>query len=365
MNNLILSKEEFENNIKDVIQYIHCITNQVEIYENIDKVALNKITTLDTQKKTFLQILRGPVMYNAVIISLYGCFEDYLNKISAEYLDVLKNIVVEYDKLPRKIKEKHIKKVGEFLSNPQRYSNYQITERDVISNLYGCMENKKITLTKQLLLAHSGNMKIKPIVELLLDLGIENAQDKIIFNNEFMIFQQRKHEIKDDDIKQYIENRKKDADALFEELNCLVDQRNRVAHSWCVESRISMDMILDNIVPFIKMLGNVICDVYMKEIIKRYIENGNIVAFDEPIEVYNNEILCINSKDAILKQGGCIYACGGGDYYVLSVEELEIDRESVMEIRGGEKNIGIKVNKKIKKNWKFYYKERVSSEKES
>lgn len=79
--------------------------------------------------------------------------------------------------------------------------------------------------------------------------------------------------------------------------------------------------------------------------------------FDEPIKIINNIILCINSKDSHLKKGDSILLIKNDNRKVrLEVLGIEIEKKSVDSIEEENIDVGIKVNKKIKKEWQYYYK---------
>ena len=140
MNSIRLNRNEFFKNLEDVKIYVKCLEEQKELLKKVNscnivlpEVDINKI------QQRFEEVLRTPVTYNAVIISLYGCYEAYIDKISNSLLDFFVSKVVKYNDLPEKIKNKHIRKGGEFLSNPQRFRNFEITEQEVIRNLHICI----------------------------------------------------------------------------------------------------------------------------------------------------------------------------------------------------------------------------------
>lgn len=91
-----------------------------------------------------------------------------------------------YVNLANEIKQKHIKKSGEFLDDSNRFKNFEINELEVIKNLYSCFEEEKFSLNKELLLTHSGNLGIDQLIELFNDLGIKNSKAKILGKKKFV-----------------------------------------------------------------------------------------------------------------------------------------------------------------------------------
>ena len=89
-------------------------------------------------KKRYVEIVNTPVTYNAIIISLYGCYESYVDKLADLLLDHWASTIKSYEDLSAKLKNKHIKKSGEFLTHPRRFRNYELNEnyRLTIKNIY-------------------------------------------------------------------------------------------------------------------------------------------------------------------------------------------------------------------------------------
>ncbi len=357
MNSIILNEEEFLNNLNDIKLYIEFIEQQKELFDNV-KIYNNNLyeANINQMKETFRKVFNTPVTYNAIIISLYGCFESYIDKISNSLLDFWVNKVQKYDDLPEKVKTKHLKKSGDFLSNPQRFKNLEITEKEVLKKLCICLNGEEnFQLNKELLLMHSGNLGIEQLTELFSDLGLKDCRQEILFNEKYIEYISQKHELNNEKAKKYIED-KKSTNNLFEELEQLIEQRNKVAHGWCVDTRLSYDILKGKIIPYIEMIGKVIYDIFEKQFIDILSKTGSLKKFDEVIAVYNNKILCVNIKDANLKCEEYIYALNKqNNYILLKIIGMQDNKQVIRSICGGNKKIGIEVDSPIKKNWSFYY----------
>lgn len=356
MNRLRLTKNEFLKNIDDVVAYIKCIEEQTVLFEQINSnnIALPDIYVLEQR---FRKISTTPVTYNAVIISLYGCYESYIDKISGTLLDFLVSKIKHYDALPESIKNKHIKKSGEFLSNPQRFRNFEITEQTIIKNLHMCLEKQEdFLLNKELLLTHNGNLGINQLMELLNDLGLQNCKGHILSNEKYIKYVSEKYELSINNAKIYIHRKNQESeDSLFKELVQLIEQRNKVAHGWCVDTRLSYNVLTEEIIPFMKMLGHVIGDIFEEEFINILKRTNSLKQFGSAIQVYNNRVLCINCKDAKLKRGDFIYGYNQNKYVALNILELQHNNQNIEEICEENIDIGILVDSDIKENWIFYY----------
>lgn len=352
MNRINISKDEYLNNLKDIRNYITCMEEQHSLIDNFDRENLD----VNIIKQRFTKVMSTPVVYNAVIISLYGCFENYIDKIADSLLDFWVEKADRYVNLANEIKQKNIKKSGEFLVNSNRFKNFEITELEVIKNLYSCFEEEKFSLNKELLLTHSGNLGIDQLIELFNDLGIKNSKAKILGKKKFVEYIKNKNEFSDEKAKEYI-NKKKggDVNRLFEELTQLVEQRNKVAHGWCVDTRLSNSVLVEQIIPFMEMMGQVICDIFEEELIIILQTCGLLNEIDMIIDVYNNNILCINSKKSRLKVGEYIFAYTGKDYNRFKILNIQHNEKDIQKVEEDNIDVGILVDGYIKKNWKYYY----------
>ena len=90
MNRINISKDEYLNNLKDIRNYITCMEEQHSLIDNFDRENLD----VNIIKQRFTKVMSTPVVYNAVIISLYGCFENYIDKI-ADFFDVSADYLLE------------------------------------------------------------------------------------------------------------------------------------------------------------------------------------------------------------------------------------------------------------------------------
>lgn len=356
MKRIIKEKDEYVSNLNNIKEFILINKELSEIIETISSSKLNVrgINSNEFEKK-YLRIMNTPVTYNAVIISIYGCYEAYIDKIANALLDFWMENASSYSQISESIRNKHMQKCGEFLSNPQRYQNMDITEQRVIKNLDTCLMNENIyMLNKELILSHSGNLNSTQLLQFLAELGIKECRTRIINSIRYVEYISIKYELSIDDAKKMIHDRKDDK-FLFRELTQLVEQRNRVAHGWSVDERLSKEYLVDNMIPFMEMQGCIIAELFINEFAKILYKTDKLKEFDAPIDVYNKRILCINNKDANLKHNDYIFANTKKGYVALNIKEIRYNNQTVWEIYGGNKDIGLLVDSDIKKNWKFYY----------
>ena len=362
MNKFKIYNTLFQQNLKQIESYINCIESQKYVISElscslIESDVQNRFNKTNNYKEQLMKILNSPVQYNAVIISLYGCFEAFIDNIFREYIQVIFLSVEHYSMLPDRIKDKHIIKTGEFLANSQRFQKYELTSEEAIENLFNCMNNsKEAKLSEELILSHGGNLKISQILELMKDFGITNPLDRILFSSEYIDFFSNKHDIDKESAKILVREKKKlDIEILFSELNQLVSERNNVAHGWIVDDRVAYSVIKNDVIDFLRFFGYIIEKIIFEEFYSFLNKLGKLNKFDQVIDVYNNKVLCVNNLQAKLKRGEYIFVENGSMFQSLKILDLQIDNKSYEIIEEQNVNVGIEVDSSIKKYWRFYY----------
>ncbi|MCP4345072.1 MAG: hypothetical protein GY795_06045 [Desulfobacterales bacterium] len=129
----------------------------------------NHYRTFGTDKKVF--------EYKAIIISLYGLLEKYVEVWIKEYLDTLSDIISEYNEIDEKIREKHFELSLKLISaiTSRESAKYQhLSKEDVLKKLNDCIVNPsayKINTEAFVLL--SGNLKHNKIAELFKKINVD------------------------------------------------------------------------------------------------------------------------------------------------------------------------------------------------
>ena len=357
MNRFRLRKKEYLKNLDGIIEYI--------AFDKGQKKLLNKVNNEDVKDsqndiyqlcKQYEGVLRTPLVYNAIIISIYGCYEAFIDKISNDLLDFFTTRVTNYYDLSEKLRNKHIRKSGEFLSNSNRFRGFETSEREVINNLQKCLgDDIQYELNKELLMSHGGNLRVEQLIELLSDFGIQDSKTRILNNPQYVKYIAEKNDIQLAEATSYINSKNKDKDnILFEELEILVEQRNKVAHGWCVDTRISYDIILNRIITFMKMIGEVLCGILEEELVLVLKNSGMLNEFNI-IDVFNNSVVCLNCKNAKLKVGDFIVCRNENRYKLLEIMSIQCNKNDIEEISEENLDVGIRVDSYIKKNWSYYY----------
>lgn len=316
---------QYKKRLDEIEKHIQFISLQKDLYNEI-----KSNSQMDSYAEPLGNILNSTVQYNSIIICLYGCFEEFIDEIALEYIGIIDGLCTSYNELPQSIRDKHLYKVGEFLSNPQRYKGYELTIDDCVKNIYMSINSSvERKLNTELIIAHSGNLKVEKICDLFKDLGIKELKSKI------------------EDIVS-----KENLNLLDE----LVDQRNVISHSWKVEQRLAYEKIKNETISVLRTTGEKLKDILLDEIFLFMYEKNMFESFDKPIQVINNKILCINSKSSYLKKGESILLFKTDNKKVrLEILGIEINKNSIDRVEEENINIGIEVNKNINENGQYYY----------
>lgn len=357
MDNFIIHVNKFLERTNEIEIFLDNISSQKKFLselESVKEILLERDlkSILDYEEKIKL-LSNSAVQYNAVIISIYGCFEFFIDSILTEYVNEIFKIGDIYESLPEKIKERHIRKIGEYLSNQNRFNGYDLNQYSVIEDVYKCLSNNaEAKLIMPLLLAHGGNMSYPQLIDLMTELGISNVKNKILQNDYFIEYFRDQGKIHE-----YEASLAGKDSLLFKNLSDLVQERNNVAHGWVIDNRISFIDVKDRILKFVKCLANTLCDILINESFDKLFENNKLKKFDNAIAVYNNHILCLNIKEATLYIGGYIYAkTEDGQSRCLLIENIQIDGKNCIKVEGGNIDIGLQINKRVKSTYEFYYK---------
>ena len=160
MKRLLIEYQVFLSQMHEIEDFLKKIDKNTDI-EKIEKIVLEQNKDLNEYVK-FLRSLSGSqLVYNAIVISLYGCLENYIDRLLGAYLEILTEQKLSYNDLSNNFREKYRSKLGEFLSNPQRFNNMNLDLEREIANYHHLLKsdlsgtiNKKIALFLNIFLSY-------------------------------------------------------------------------------------------------------------------------------------------------------------------------------------------------------------------
>ena len=105
--------------------------------------------------------------------------QNFIDNLLGVYLDIILENTSAYDQLPEKLQRKYRTKFGEYLTNPQRFNKMDLDLSKEVSNYNDLLQsNLSGSMSKKFAIAHSGNLHVQEIFDLINVLGIENSKDK-------------------------------------------------------------------------------------------------------------------------------------------------------------------------------------------
>ncbi len=354
---------EFDNVYKIFLKRMNEIEKNLELVNYKGKFLIEIKKNKDTELKEVKEYIRlveetyNSVMeYNALIISIYGCLENFIDDLLKEYLMYLEKIHAKYENLPSKMKEVHVKNIGDFLQNSQRFSK-ELDVTQVIRKLYSCFSDGKYNLNYEFILRHGGNLKIDKICELFNNVGIENLREKIWKSEEFIEYFKEENQFENYGKAEEFIKKKNDKNALFVILEDLIERRNIVAHSWGDEQRVSLEEIKNKILKFIKVLCYILYNIVLFHYIRELLRNDKLEKCEvEKIKIYKNEILCFTGIERNFKKNDFIYITSNKEEKILKIENIRCKDRDYDNVDIEKKCvICIKLSGRIGENQKFYF----------
>lgn len=362
MKELMIHYQRFTAQMKEIENFIDVVSTQKQLYSEFKGKSTEISIEISAELPSFNRLIgladslnNSMVHYNAVIISIYGCFENYINEIAKFLVDFYYDNISNFKDLPKKMQNNYYKQLGDCLSNPQRFSNIDKSSECVLLTAYNNVFNiKNESLQMEFLINHGGNLTIDKVTELFNNLDIKELRARIIKNYLFIKYFSETQELTYSQSIEYL----KRGNLAFKELTNLVEARNKVAHGWYVDSRISFDIIKNKIMPYLVCLTNVILEEILTSVYTYLFDNGKMIEYEKPIAVYDKTILCINSKQAKIKVDDYMfYKTTDNCYKVAKILSIEKEQVKINALGDGDVNsdIGICLDRPIKDSYVFYY----------
>ena len=349
MKRLLIEYQVFLSRVKE----IQILLKKVDKNNCIEKIE-HSLFNPDHETSEYINFLKSlsgsQIIYNAVIISLYGCYENYIDNLLGVYLDILLENTSAYDQLPGRLQNKYRAKFGEYLTNPQRFNKIDLDLSKEVSNYNELLQsNMSGSMSKKFAIAHSGNLHVQEIFELINILGIENSKDKVLDSYMFKKF----HLENGMDELEFNTKRARNKEDFFLPIETLVEQRNSVAHSWNVEDRITFREINDGIIPFLRMICTCVCRLC---ICSAFNLNSGYQLFEnqQPIKIIDNRIVCFNNQYKQISIGDYIIYESDKITKVACIKNMQINKKDILHIPGEDsKDIGLEIDDAIRETDKL------------
>ncbi|QSQ17478.1 MAE_28990/MAE_18760 family HEPN-like nuclease [Myxococcus landrumensis] len=287
--------------------------------------------------------------YTSIIISLYGALEHYIETLLQEHLTRISALVPTYLEIPETIRTKHVPLTAELLGRleHQKYRN-RITPEFLIGNLHSCLSTAdKYRLNIDAFCHHGSNFRSETIESYFKQTGIENLSKQIRSNASFSDYYQQKNQaLPPDDIS---------FDLLFAPINDLAERRNEVAHG--SPSELLSNELLLALISFVEVYGKALHTVVRQSLLPWEVQyRGQTLG--QPIQVYNNSIVCLNINNIPITQGDWLIAQPANPnaaYLEGVILEIQIANATHDKIHPQTKTaVAFRVDYSAKKNQTFY-----------
>lgn len=336
---------EFESSIDRVKKYIDTYASINGI--NIDFMRGSKFykeakSQLEDLQREFLETKIEK--YNAIIISLYGCFELVIKKaIKAMIRHMLNKNIGEVEGLKRENLSSVIRALERSDSDVQA---------SLIQGLYLLYYQKNMSgYNYDLSLNSYQNLKVNVIYNIAKIIGIKDLEQQIKCNPSVIDYVQAEQGLSDKNKAiEYI----KSGVELFGEINSLVDSRNKIAHEGYEPNMLSDDIIKKNLIPKLNLFVATFIRILQLKYLELYKDQGNFYCELTLLNpVYNNHIICFNTGSNRIDKQSLILIDTGKKHTFAKISNIRIGKNDVVEASEN-CQVGCQLDINVKDSYKFY-----------
>lgn len=342
---------EFELEIQKIRDYVESNRQIQDIltYSPQSADSPNIVSLLDIAKQHLTTFRSKKIFeYRALIISLYGCFERYVETIIMGYLSHLNDIIPNYRDLPETIRNNHFQLSATLLNNLSQKKYENVTTKElIVENLHKCAIDDDYKLNIHAYIDHKANLKHEVIYDLISHLAILDFSGKMkrseciinYFDSEFIIDENTR------------------IDVIFGKLEDLAQLRNDISHGTPGQHVLHPSVIIDYI-NYVEAYGKSMYFVLENEGLKfRQLFRSEVLG--AVIKIINNHILCVTVENKRIAVGDQIICVAGKDhnpiYYEARVEEIQIKNVKHDMILIYEPTaVALRLSKSVKINYTFY-----------
>jgi len=351
MENVLL--EDFYHEINQIREYLNHI-------EYVDKVSEIDTTIIDNEsiKGLLNKLLNHHIKfsrdkkvfeYKAIIISLYGIIEKYIEIWIKDFLETIPSIV-PYNLLSNDIQNNHFEYSMKLISMviEGRWNKYEhLRKESILKKLNNCIENPvSYQINSDAFVVQSGNLTHKRITDIFKVLGIR-LNDSLIKNHAL----NEKIGLSEDRIS------RTEKDVLYGVINNIVDRRNKIAHGAERIDDLLTNSVLKTYIDFLEKYCHGVFEALQGEFI-RYESIHQFQQIEVVHNVWQSAIVGFELEKYFLRKGDfLIIKTADNQFHKKPILEIQKDKEVYSELKIDEKiNIGVKVEPRINSNCTFYLK---------
>ncbi|MCM1234763.1 MAG: HEPN domain-containing protein [Ruminococcus flavefaciens] len=170
---------QIENYMRSILYY-----NQVMMLDVSRSRASYKDKIIDLQRANS-NFNKKKYDYSLVIVSLYGCFEQFIEAYIKDYLLIVAEDCCEYSKLPQVIIDNHINLSVSLIGKIEqtKYVDF-ITKEQIIRNLNDCIQHNKCNINYEAFCQHTANFRVQTLGDVLRNVGLSDVINMIKRNEE-------------------------------------------------------------------------------------------------------------------------------------------------------------------------------------
>lgn len=286
-------------------------------------------------------LVRSQLSYNAIIISLYGCYESFVDDILYIFIEQITNQSNSYLELPTEIKTNNLKLSSEFLNSEQRFKNFGLKKEEIIENIYSGK------VTKKLLLKHSGNLSFNNLADYFGSLGVTDLANKIKKSQLFIQYYSESKAIDHKSAENYL--KVTSSDIVFNILSDLILQRNSIAHSWKSDEKIDFEIIGNEWLKFIEAFCECLQEIIIYHYAKWLVSNNKLFQ-PSKFEVFGSSIVGFYGIRLLWHENDKIIIKTSTGLKICNIDSAKIHKNSQASL----KISGCKLNKEHSDKYQFY-----------
>jgi hypothetical protein len=258
--------EEFEKELSQINEYI----KHIQQINDLAGIEVPNDPVFQEFKTHFLSFRNDKKLfeYKAVIISLYGLLEKYIEQWVQAYLTRLSSFVA-YDKLSESLKNKHfelsIKLIG-IVSEGRREKYNHLKKEDILKKLNTCIENQQFyNFNAEAFTIQSGNLTHNRVEEIFKTVDISISKELVKNLELISLIGISSSQIPNTE-----------SNVLFSKINELVERRNTIAHGANIDDLLELSALA----PYIEFFEKY-CIAIFKVLEEEDIKNQTIEKFQE------------------------------------------------------------------------------------
>jgi len=276
--------------------------------------------------------------YTAIVISLYGSLERFIESLVEGYVYTIGKRTPKYEQLPDEIRKHHLRKSMDLIEKIERTRRGNLDVTQIIENLHQSLSNNNSSaLNAEAYSNHTANIRCSVVDGIFNNVGVQGicgrARSLAIVEQENQASSVPPWSLIDD----------------------LAERRNELSHGMPSEL-LSLDL-LEDYISEVYSFARQVYNVANGESLRPLVEHSSM-ALPPAVQVIDNKIVCISNAGHPISVGDYLIAETNDPvlpYRWGRIERIEINKQKVDKVESGpEIFIGLQVDMKTKQNHRYY-----------